>query len=216
MLQDMYDAGNSDEPCDLDLDDDEVAAQIATCHNLDVNTTEFDIVYHIHDVPPSMPEIPIYPCSQPFYETHYSALAPVNTCSGPDTCKPCHAMSEYAAVAGCPSETHIPRQILGFDGTADVGCCSLDGLTCQTHTCVADDSCDSLTGKTFTEAEQLCADNNLRLCSEHELSTGVCCDAGCDFAARSVWVSREETEPPVCCREDTPECVACRAAKHEY
>lgn len=213
--------GDLEVPCDeaTAVPPSEVAEQIESCHSLDVNTADLDIQYDVHESPPSMPDVPVYPCSQPFYEAQYIDLAPVNTCGGPVSCSPCHMMSEYATVRDCPSphvvgaSVHMPRQILGYQDTADVRCCSSDGSTCRAPS----GDCAAATAKTFAEADLLCAVSGWHLCTESELQTDVCCSTGCgsDVNNIPVWVGQEETVPPVCCQDNTVQCAACRAEMTE-
>lgn len=222
LLDRIYDASEVEEPCNDEtaVPPGQVSAQIESCHDLVVDTAEFDIEYHVFESPPSMPAMPVYPCSQPFYDAQYRALDPVDTCGGPITCNPCHEVAEYVTVGGCQQSQQfgsdrIPRKIMGFEEVADVRCCSSDGVSCTTEWATGVIACSALTGKTFFEADKICTDNGLHLCSEEELGRHTCgtCGTDCGFDSHSVWTNREETEPPVCCREDTLECIACRAER---
>ena len=59
-------------------------------------------------------------------------------------------------------------------------CCSLDGGSCKSYT----PDCSSLT---FLEAQQKCINFGMRLCSEQELSSNICCGTGCWFSLELVW-----------------------------
>jgi len=43
--------------------------------------------------------------------------------------------------------------------------------------------------KTFAEAEAICYDNGMRLCSEAEINSDVACGSGCGFDGQQVWVA---------------------------
>ena len=67
--------------------------------------------------------------------------------------------------------------------TGAVRCCSLDGGACKSET----PDCSSLT---FLEAQQKCVNFGMRLCSEQELSSNICCGTGCSFDAKLVWYTK--------------------------
>jgi len=68
--------------------------------------------------------------------------------------------------------------------TASVRCCSMDGSSCSTND--LDGGCQA--GKTLAEAHAICAANDKRLCTEHEMADNVCCGTGCWFNNHAVWV----------------------------
>ena len=63
-----------------------------------------------------------------------------------------------------------------------VRCCSQSGDTCTTP----DDPCNG--ASTYYEAKELCEEKGLRLCSQTEMIGGVCCQTGCSFDCKYVWV----------------------------
>jgi len=67
---------------------------------------------------------------------------------------------------------------------ASVRCCSMDGSTCASN---LEGGCHA--GKTLVEAEAICAANDKRLCTEHEMADNVCCNTGCWFNHHAVWVT---------------------------
>jgi len=69
--------------------------------------------------------------------------------------------------------------------TASVRCCSMDGSSCSTSG--LDGGCQA--GKTLAEAHAICAANDERLCTEHEMADNVCCNTGCWFNHHAVWVT---------------------------
>ena len=46
-----------------------------------------------------------------------------------------------------------------------------------------------LVGVSFNAADQTCRAAGLRLCTQEELETGVCCGTGCGFDGVRVWTS---------------------------
>ena len=89
-------------------------------------------------------------------------------------------------------------------GSAAVTCCALDGRSCQSM-CVSpvDGTRYSLdqpgglanTAVTFDEAERLCHELMMRLCTLDELAEGTCCGGGCAFDDARVW-SRDDCTLP--------------------
>lgn len=70
------------------------------------------------------------------------------------------------------------------DDTAAVRCCSWGDLTCVSQ---VEGVCYDTA--TFSEAQSICADAGLRLCSQAEVSDGRCCGTGCWFNHFAVWIS---------------------------
>lgn len=68
-------------------------------------------------------------------------------------------------------------------GVAAVRCCSNDGRRCETS------GVGCLDGQNHLVAEAACSARGLRLCTEPELDSGVCCGTGCGFDGRRVWTS---------------------------
>jgi len=91
-------------------------------------------------------------------------------------------------VDGCTTAGSSPVRASAADDsgvTASVRCCSADGSSCVTQD--LDGGCQ--TGKSFLDARELCEANDLRLCTESEISDGVCCGTGCNYDSHSIWVS---------------------------
>ena len=42
---------------------------------------------------------------------------------------------------------------------------------------------------TYEEAKEICEQNELRLCSQEETIGGVCCQTGCSFDCKYIWVA---------------------------
>jgi len=92
-------------------------------------------------------------------------------------------------VDGCEDQnTEVDREVR--DGTASVRCCSMDGLSCTTSGLPGGCQDD----KTFFEAQAICADAGLRLCSEAEVVTRVCCGTGCNFDGHQIWTDEAEAQ----------------------
>ena len=64
----------------------------------------------------------------------------------------------------------------------------MDGLSCTTQD--LPDGCQEY--KTFLEAQAICTADGLRLCSEAEVETGVCCGSGCGFDGHQIWTDEPE------------------------
>jgi len=91
------------------------------------------------------------------------------------------------------------------NAVAALRCCSEAGNTCQTQDLPGSgdpvpitDTAGTFTGHvqacynevTFAEAQAICADSGLRLCTASELDGGVCCGTGCWHDHRAIWVSQ--------------------------
>ena len=68
--------------------------------------------------------------------------------------------------------------------TGAVRCCSYDGGSCESRI----PKCNPL--KTFSNAKQECSEFGMRLCSEEELASNICCTTGCDFDLELVWYTK--------------------------
>ena len=64
--------------------------------------------------------------------------------------------------------------------TGAVRCCSFDGGSCESK-------CSILT---FSNAKQKCSEFGMRLCTEEELASNICCGTGCDFDFGVVWYTK--------------------------
>ena len=67
--------------------------------------------------------------------------------------------------------------------TGAVRCCSIDGASCKSE--IPD--CLTLT---FSKAQQKCSEFGMRLCTEKELASNICCDTGCGFDYEMVWYEK--------------------------
>jgi hypothetical protein len=84
-----------------------------------------------------------------------------------------------------------------------VRCCSMSGESCQTQdlpgssvapvlgvdgvSVAQNQAC--INSVTFMEAESICAEEGLRLCTVTELNAGTCCGTGCWHDHRAIWTS---------------------------
>ena len=50
-----------------------------------------------------------------------------------------------------------------------------------------DDPCNE--ASTYVEAKEICEKKSLKLCSQKAVTGGVCCDTGCDFDCKYIWVA---------------------------
>jgi len=83
---------------------------------------------------------------------------------------------------GDMSQAEIPLAVNGVHDTASVRCCAYDGNSCESDVggvCHLD--------QTFVQAHAICAENNMRLCSQAEIPQ--CCGTGCWFNHHAVWIS---------------------------
>ena len=103
----------------------------------------------------------------------------------------CTSLSKYlfsvthgGLASGCPQNpngfqnTH--EDMNSTTQTGAVRCCSYDGGSCESETI----GCFTLT---FSEAQQKCSEFGMRLCTEEELFTNICCSSGCSFDYELVW-----------------------------
>jgi len=102
-----------------------------------------------------------------------------------------------ASVDGCSSDNGNTRDYMGdqtgqaipvvvhsADETAAVRCCSHDGSTCASQ---VQGVCHDVAS--FHDANAICAAANMRLCSQAEMGSGVCCGTGCWFNHFAIWIS---------------------------
>ena len=87
--------------------------------------------------------------------------------------------------SGCPrfSGWHDSTDIFSTTQRGAVRCCSFDGKSCQTK--IPD--CSILT---FSNAKEKCSEFGMRLCTEEELASNICCDTGCEFDIELVWSTK--------------------------
>jgi hypothetical protein len=62
-----------------------------------------------------------------------------------------------------------------------VRCCSKDGTSCESNPCNI---------LTFSKAKEKCDEIGMRLCTEEELASGICCGSGCGFDKKLVWCTK--------------------------
>jgi hypothetical protein len=92
--------------------------------------------------------------------------------------------SNRDASRGDQSGQMIPLLVHGADEHAAVRCCSHDGSSCESD---VQGVCHDFA--TFHDAHAICRAANMRLCSQAEMGSGVCCGTGCWFNHYAVWVS---------------------------
>ena len=87
--------------------------------------------------------------------------------------------------SGCPrfSGWHDSTDIFSTTQRGAVRCCSFDGKSCQTK--IPD--CSILT---FSNAKEKCSEFGMRLCTEEELASNICCGTGCEFDIELVWYAK--------------------------
>ena len=87
--------------------------------------------------------------------------------------------------SGCPrfSGWHDSTDIFSTTQTGAVRCCSLDGGSCKSK--IPD--CSTLT---FSNARRECSRFGMRLCTEEELASNICCGTGCEFDIELVWYAK--------------------------
>jgi len=84
---------------------------------------------------------------------------------------------EFNAFDGCPMQNEDNVAAFAKDKVeiADVRCCSNDGLQCKT----SEFGCEVMAQKTLDQAQHFCHKQNMRLCTELELQSNICCGTGC-------------------------------------
>ena len=103
----------------------------------------------------------------------------------------CTSLSKYlfsvthgGLASGCPQNSNgwqnYQEDMSSTTQTGAVRCCSYDGGSCESETI----GCFTLT---FSEAQQKCSEFGMRLCTEEELFTNICCSSGCSFDYELVW-----------------------------
>ena len=82
--------------------------------------------------------------------------------------------------SGCPPSPTGKEDLISTTQTGAVRCCSYDGGSCESTTigCLT---------QTFSEAQQTCSEFEMRLCTEEELLSSICCSTGCQFDSEYVW-----------------------------
>ena len=105
----------------------------------------------------------------------------------------CTSLSKYlfsvtigGLASGCPSNPNGIQNFQDMTSTTQTGavrCCSLDGGSCDSKT----PGCSTLT---FSEAQQKCSEFGMRLCTEEELASNICCKSGCNFDLKLAWYTK--------------------------
>jgi hypothetical protein len=88
---------------------------------------------------------------------------------------------------GDQTHAEIPLVVHSVDETAAVRCCSEDGsgnLQCASTVLGV---CHDVA--TFHDANAICREAGMRVCSQAEMQTNVCCGTGCWFNHFAVWIS---------------------------
>lgn len=94
--------------------------------------------------------------------------------------------SNSNAGVGDQSGQMIPLTVHGADEHAAVRCCAHEGtaLTCASS---VQGVCHDFA--TFHDANAICRAADMRLCTQEEMGSGVCCGTGCWFNHYAVWIS---------------------------
>jgi len=190
LLEQIHVASETEEPCDESTitPPQEVNEQLQACHELVVDTTHLDITYHTAPGAPALPGVPVFPCVAEYTSAQYGDMPQTNMCAGPTTCNSCQALAEHVTVDGCPNQgDEHDREVRDVTDLANVRCCSMDGTSCETQDLPG--GCQE--GKTFFEAQMICSDAEMRLCTEAELVSRVCCTTGCNFDSHKIWTSTD-------------------------
>lgn len=91
-----------------------------------------------------------------------------------------------ATVEGCGTKMDVKYA----DDKAATRCCSDDASNPCVTPGEADQTCDLYKEATFHDANYVCSQMGLRLCTRDEIGTGSkCCGTGCGFDSQPVWIS---------------------------
>ena len=82
-----------------------------------------------------------------------------------------------------PNDIQNSQDMISATQTGAVRCCSFDGGSCMSK--IPD--CSTLT---FSIAEWKCSKLGMRLCTEEELASNICCYTGCGFDKELVWYTK--------------------------
>ena len=82
-----------------------------------------------------------------------------------------------------PNNIQNSQYMIVTTQTGAVRCCSFDGKSCKSK--IPD--CSILT---FSNAEEKCSEFGMRLCTEEELASNICCGTGCGFDIELVWSTK--------------------------
>jgi len=190
LLEQIHVATATEEPCDEStiLPVEQVNEQLQRCHELVVDTGHLDLDYHTIPGAPDLPGVPVFPCVEEFTSAQYGEMPQTNMCAGPAVCNSCAALAEHITVDGCTTagDTHV-REVRDVTDLANVRCCSMDGTSCATEGLPG--GCQE--GKSFFEAQMICSDAEMRLCSENEIESLLCCGTGCGYDGHKVWTSTD-------------------------
>ena len=95
-------------------------------------------------------------------------------------------VTQGGLASGCPSKDNSienTQDVISTDQTGAVRCCSFDGGSCESDI----PECFTLT---FSNAKQECSEFGMRLCTEEELASNICCGTGCNFDFELVWYTK--------------------------
>ena len=85
--------------------------------------------------------------------------------------------------SSCHSNIQNSQDMISTTQTSAVRCCSLDGGSCKSK--IPD--CSTVT---FSNARDECSRFGMRLCTEEELASNICCGTGCGFDIELVWYAK--------------------------
>jgi hypothetical protein len=171
-----------------------------------------------------LPVVQHTPCSGEWHNQEYEDLPEVPAPPFTDVNPGCNAYPECVGcpdmptptpqfIDSCPGYTvdgcqrggeegeHPLTFVRDVEGLADVRCCSIDGLSCQSQD--FEGGVDFLTpnGNTHTqcyfqvkyqEAMEVCHTAGMRICTTDEMET--CCDTGCWHNHNAIWVDISPTQ----------------------
>merc|ERR1739838_1101788 len=135
-------------------------------------------------------------CGSPFQDTHDCCMTP-----------PAEATSHYVAL-GNPVNADIDGDAFYCADNEDVdalfewnsitthrvGCCTDDSSAGFRPDKIASPSCEGVAA-TYSDAVQMCADHDSRLCTLQEMLSGATKGKGCSYDSAYHWVSTECTDP---------------------
>ena len=96
------------------------------------------------------------------------------------------SVTQGGLVSGCPSNPNAIKKTQDMISTTQTGpvrCCSFDSRSCKSKT----PDCSTLT---FSNAKTECSEFGMRLCTEEELASNICCTTGCNFDTELVWYTK--------------------------
>ena len=97
------------------------------------------------------------------------------------------SVTQGGLAAGCNADyanaIQHDQDMISTTQTGAVRCCSFDGESCKSK--IPD--CLTLT---FSNAKEKCSQFGMRLCTEEELASNICCTTGCEFDFELVWYTK--------------------------